>query len=103
MRHVTRIDLATHVIQVHSIDDRSRTVWRHRLSRTLRALGHEVWLIAPQFVAPYRKNHKNDGDRTVRLYPDGVGSGANAKMPASVKDALEPVSESSMRSTASQT
>ena len=92
MRHVTRIgiDLAKHVFQLHGVDDRGHTVLRRRVSRTelppfvaqlrpcligmeacgsahywartLTALGHDVRLIAPQSVAPYRKNDKNDGN-----------------------------------------
>jgi transposase len=92
MMNVTRIgiDLATQVFQVHGIDERGHTVLRRRLSRTqlhtffapLRpcligleaggsahywarertTLGHDVRLIAPPFVAPYRKNDKNDGN-----------------------------------------
>ena len=83
------INVATHVFQLHGIDERGYTVLRRRIARTqlracfaqlrpclvgieacgsahhwareLRALGHDVRLIAPQFVAPYRKNDKNDG------------------------------------------
>jgi transposase len=92
MMTITRmgIDLAKHVFQLHGVDERGYTVLRRRISRTqlcpffaqlgpclvgieacgsahhwareLRALGHEVRLIAPQFVAPYRKNEKNDGN-----------------------------------------
>ena len=92
MKHVTRIgiDVAKHVFQLHGVDDRGHTVLRRRISRTqlcrffaqlrpclvgveacgsahywartLTALGHDVRLIAPQFVAPYRKNDKNDGN-----------------------------------------
>lgn len=92
MRHITRIgiDLAKHVFQLHGVDDRGHTVVRRQISRTqlrpfvaqlrpcligleacgsahywartLTALGHDVRLIAPQFVAPYRKNDKNDGN-----------------------------------------
>lgn len=92
MRHVIRIgiDLAKHVFQLHGVDDGGRTILRRRVSRTqlrpffvqlrpclvgmeacgsahywareLRTLGHDVRLIAPQFVAPYRKNEKNDGN-----------------------------------------
>lgn len=92
MRHVTRIgiDLAKHVFQLHGVDDRGHTVLRRRVSRTqlppffaqlrpclvgveacgsahywartLTALGHDVRLIAPQFVAPYRTKDKNDGN-----------------------------------------
>jgi transposase len=91
MMNVTRIgiDLAKHVFQLHGVDDRGHTVLRRRVSRTqlrpffvqlrrcligveacggahywareLTTLGHDVRLIAPQFVAPYRKNDKNDG------------------------------------------
>jgi transposase len=32
----------------------------HHWARTFRALGHEVRLISPQFVAPYVKGNKND-------------------------------------------
>ena len=83
MQHVTRIgiDLAKQVFQLHWGDERGPTVLRRRLSRTQRhpcvaqlrpcligleacgsahywareltTLGHEVRLIAPQFVAPY--------------------------------------------------
>ena len=92
MMNVTRIGgyLAKHVFQLHGVAERGYTVLRRRLSRTqvcaffaqlrpclvgieacgsapywartLRALGHDVRLIAPQFVAPYRKNDKNDGN-----------------------------------------
>ena len=92
MRHVTRIgiDLAKQVFQVHGVDERGHTVLRRRLARSqvravltqlppcvvgleacgsahywareLRALGHDVRLMAPQFVRPYRKNDKNDGN-----------------------------------------
>jgi transposase len=34
----------------------------HYWARELRRLGHEVRLMAPQFVAPYRKNDKSDGN-----------------------------------------
>lgn len=90
MTHITRmgIDLPKHVFQLHGVDDRGHTVLCRRISRTLlrpffaqlrpclvgievcgsahyracelRTLGHDVRLIAPQFVAPYRKNDKND-------------------------------------------
>jgi transposase len=84
------IDLAKHVFQLHGVDERGHTVLRRQVSRTrlrhvfaqlqpclvgmeacgsahywareLRALGHETRLIAPQFVAPSRKNDKNDGN-----------------------------------------
>lgn len=84
------VDLAKVVFQVHGVDGRGRVVARKRLSRaqmvayfsalepclvgmeacasahhwarTLKALGHEVRLMAPQFVHPYRKGGKNDGN-----------------------------------------
>ncbi len=92
MLHITRIgiDLAKQVFQVHGVDERGHTVLRRRLARSqvravltqlppcvvgleacgsahywareLRALGHDVRLMAPQFVRPYRKNDKNDGN-----------------------------------------
>jgi transposase len=91
MPHLLRmgIDLAKHVFQLHGVDAPGHTVLRRRLSRTqlrpfvaqlhpclvgmeacgsahswareLTKLGHEVRLIVPQLVAPYRKNDKNDG------------------------------------------
>ena len=92
MTTMTRIgiDLAKHVFQLHGVDVHGHTVLRRRLSRTqlrpfiaqllpclvgmeacgsahywareVRALGHDVRLIAPQFVAPYRTKDKNDGN-----------------------------------------
>jgi len=82
------IDLAKNVFQVHGVDQAGRTVLRRRLrraevtafmarlpscvvgleaccgahywARVLEGLGHEVKLIAPQFVKPYVKSNKND-------------------------------------------
>src|SRR5690606_24756905 len=82
------IDLAKNVFQVHGVDARGRTVLRkqlrrdqvseffanfapcrigmescassHHWARVLRAHGHDVRLIAPQFVKPYVKSNKND-------------------------------------------
>jgi transposase len=92
MMNITRIgmEVAKQVFQLHGVDERGRTTLRRRVSRTqlrpffmqlrpclvgleacgsahywarpLRALGHDVRLMAPQFVAPYRKNDKNDGN-----------------------------------------
>jgi len=92
MTHRTRIgiDVAKHVFQLHGVADQGHTVLRRRISRAqlrpfvaqlrpcligleacgsahywareLTKLGHDVRLIAPQFVAPYRKNDKNDGN-----------------------------------------
>jgi transposase len=89
MEKITRIgvDLAKNVIQVHGVDSMERVVVRkaisrqkflewfanlepclvameacsaaHYWARKLRALGHEVRLIAPQFAAPYRKGGRH--------------------------------------------
>ena len=84
------IDLAKYVFQIHAVDGKGKTRIRktlrrgdmlsffanlepcligleacgsaHHWARSLRELGHDVRLIAPQFVAPYRKNDKNDGN-----------------------------------------
>jgi transposase len=84
------IDLAKSVFQVHGIDEHGKVVLRRQLRRSqlllfftrlepcligieacasshywarkLEALGHLVRLMAPQFVKPYRKNDKNDGN-----------------------------------------
>lgn len=89
MDRITRIgvDLAKNVMQLHGVDTMERIVVKkaiarskflgwfanlppclvameacsaaHYWARGLRALGHEVRLIAPQFVAPYRKGGKH--------------------------------------------
>jgi len=84
------IDLAKNVFSLHGVDESGavvlrRTVSRARLlevvtqqpacligleacsgahewARRFQALGHTVKLMAPRFVAPYRKNGKNDGN-----------------------------------------
>jgi len=84
------IDVAKSVFQVHGVDERGKAVLRrqvrraqlllffsklepcligmeacassHYWARKLTALGHTVRLMAPQFVKPYRKNDKNDGN-----------------------------------------
>jgi transposase len=84
------IDVAKSVLQVHGVDERGNVVLRrqvrrsqllvffsrlepcligmeacassHYWARKLTALGHTVRLMAPQFVKPYRKNDKNDGN-----------------------------------------
>ena len=86
--NVTRIglDIAKQVFQVHGVDEHDKVVLRKTLKRAqvltffanlppcrigleagggahygareLTRLGHEVKLIAPQFVAPYRKSGK---------------------------------------------
>jgi transposase len=80
--------LAKSVFQVHGVDDTEQPVVRkafnrsqlgkflmnleptlvgmeacggaHHWARELQAMGHDVKLIAPQFVKPYVKSHKND-------------------------------------------
>lgn len=84
------LDLAKNVFQVHGVDMQSKTGLRRQLrrnqmleffrkqspclvgmeacasahywARTLMAMGHEVKLIAPQFVKPYVKGNKNDAN-----------------------------------------
>jgi transposase len=84
------IDVAKSVFQVHGIEEHGKVVLRRQLrrgqlllffsrlrpclmgmeacasshywARKLAALGHTVRLMAPQFVKPYRKNDKNDGN-----------------------------------------
>lgn len=85
---VLGIDIAKRVFHAVGMDERGTIVWRKRLSRhdlmpfmaklppvligmeawggahywarRFRAHGHEVKLMAPQFVKPYGKSHKND-------------------------------------------
>lgn len=82
------MDISKHFFQVHGADERGKAVVRKRLyrsdvreffvnlspcvvameacasahywARELKALGHEVKLIAPQFVKPYVRSNKND-------------------------------------------
>ena len=82
------IDLAKNVFQLHGVDDQGHVVVRKKLTRPkllpfvaqlapcrigmeacqgahywareMRKLGHDVRLISPQFVTPYRQSHKND-------------------------------------------
>jgi transposase len=84
------IDVAKSLFQVHGVDEHGTVVLRRQLRRSqvvlffsrlepcligmeacasshywarkLTALGHTVRLMAPQFVKPYRKNDKNDGN-----------------------------------------
>ena len=92
MNNVTTvgIDLAKNVFSVHGVDAQGREVLRrtvrreqllaliaqlpscligmeacsgaHDWARQFQALGHSVRLMAPKFVAPYRKSGKNDGN-----------------------------------------
>ena len=84
------IDLAKHTFSLHGVDSRGTVVFRKTLSRTkllpflgslppcligmeacsgahywgreLKKLGHRVGIMAPKFVAAYRKGGKNDGN-----------------------------------------
>ena len=84
------IDLAKNVFSLHGVDERGREVLRrtvrrgqlpavvaqlpacligleacsgaHEWARQFGALGHTVRLMAPKFVAPYRRGGKNDGN-----------------------------------------
>lgn len=84
------IDLAKQVFQVHGVDRQDKAVLRKRLkrdqvlkffatlprclvgmeacggshhwARELQKLGHDVELVAPQFVKPYVKGNKNDAN-----------------------------------------
>ncbi len=92
MNHVTTvgIDLAKHVFSLHGVNAHGREVLRrtvrrgqlmavvaqlpacligleacsgaHEWARQFTALGHTVRLMAPKFVAPYRRGGKNDGN-----------------------------------------
>ena len=82
------IDLAKNVVQVHGVDERGKAVLKKQLkrdqvavffanlppcligmeacgsahywARRLQSFGHDVRLMAPQFVKPYVKTNKND-------------------------------------------
>ena len=82
------LDTAKHVFQLHGVDEREQPVLRRRLgrrevepffaklaptqigleacggahywARVLRALGHAVVLLPPQYIKPYLKRGKND-------------------------------------------
>jgi len=84
------IDLAKNVFSVHGIDEHGKAVLKrtvsrsrvmeimagigpclvgveacsgaHHWARELARLGHNVKIMAPRFVAPYRKSGKNDGN-----------------------------------------
>lgn len=84
------IDLAKNVFSLHGVDQQGREILRrtvrrgellavvaqlpgcligleacsgaHEWARQFSALGHTVRLMAPKFVAPYRKSGKNDGN-----------------------------------------
>lgn len=85
---VLGVDVAKNVFQIHGVDASGKEIFRRQLSRAklkpfmamqqkcligmeacggahhwareFRAMGHEVKLIAPQYVKPYVKRNKND-------------------------------------------
>ncbi|WP_161599046.1 IS110 family RNA-guided transposase, partial [Aidingimonas lacisalsi] len=85
---IVGIDLAKHVFHLHGVDHKGREVFSKKVSRLalrttlaqlprcvvaleacggahywareVRALGHEVQLIPPQYVKPFVLGHKND-------------------------------------------
>src|SRR3954447_19078734 len=84
------IDLAKSVFSIHGVDQHGKCVLKrqvrreqllemmarlepcligmeacsgaHHFARELRKLGHDTRIMAPQFVQPYRKSQKNDGN-----------------------------------------
>ena len=88
--HAVGIDLAKNVFQIHGANAHGKTVLQKRVSRAklmetvaqlppcligieacqgahqwarrFEAMGHTVRLISPQFVTPYRRGNKNDGN-----------------------------------------
>ena len=57
------VDLAKQVFQVHGVDSHEQACGgSHYWARELIKLGHQVRLIAPQFVKPYVKSGKNDAN-----------------------------------------
>lgn len=89
------IDLAKSVFQIHGVDKASAVGIRkalsrqqmhtffanmapclvgmeicgsaHHWARVLKQYGHTVKLISPQFVTPYRKGNKNDGNDAMAI------------------------------------
>jgi transposase len=89
------IDLAKHILQLHGVDAHGRVVLRKKLSRTkllaflanlprcligmeagsgahywgreIRQVGHEVRLMSPQYVKPYRAGDKNNPNDAVAI------------------------------------
>ena len=59
---VLGIDLAKQSFQLHGVNDKGEVVCggAHDMARKFKELGHDVRLMAPQFVKPYVKSNKND-------------------------------------------
>jgi len=95
------IDLAKRVFQVCTVDTRNQQVrvnkelkrdklldfmrrqpacrvfmeacgGSHYWARQLKTFGHEVYLIAPQFVTPFRKGHKTDANDALAIVEAGL-------------------------------
>jgi transposase len=99
---VLGIALAKNVLQLHGVDDQGKVVVRKQLTRPkllpfvaqlspcrvgmeawqgahywareMRKLGHDVRLISPQFVTPYRQSHKNDPNDAAAICEAGRSS-----------------------------
>jgi len=107
------LDLAKNVFQVHGIDEKGGMVLKKRLTRNkvlpffanmnpcligmeatgsahhwareLGKLGHEIKLIGPQFVKPYRKGSKNDQNDAAAIC-EAVGRPAMHFVPVKTKE-----------------
>ena len=102
------LDLAKNVFEVHAVDEAERVVVRktlrrgkvleffaqlpacvvgmeacggaHHWARKLSELGHDARLMAPQFVAPYRKSNKTDRNDAQAIC-EAVGRGSMRFVP----------------------
>jgi len=105
------LDLAKNVFEIHAVDEAERVAVRktlrrgkvleffaqlpacvvgmeacggaHHWARKLIELGHDARLMAPQFVAPYRKGHKSDRNDAEAIC-EALGRGSMRFVP--VKD-----------------
>jgi len=125
------LDTAKHVFQVHGADASGRTVIRKRLrrnqisdffanlpkcvvgleatcgahywARVIESFGHEVRLIAPQFVKPYLKGQKNDAGDAGAIC-EAVGRPAMPFVPQkSIEQQVLPVAENTSLMTSGST
>jgi hypothetical protein len=102
---IVGLDIAKHVFQLHGVDSNSKVVLRRRLhrqevvpffanltlcvvgleacdgahywARRLKAAGHTVRLIAPQFVKPFVKSNKNDANDAEAMVDISGSAGRN--------------------------
>ncbi|MCL4473908.1 MAG: IS110 family transposase [Actinobacteria bacterium] len=107
------LDLAKNIFQLHAVDRRGKTILKKRLTRNkvlpfftnmapcligmeatgsahhwareLGKLGHEIKLIGPQFVKPYRKGSKNDQNDAAAIC-EAVGRPDMHFVPAKTKE-----------------